>query len=265
MAFSAIVRRATSPTARYSVEFCIRRQSVRSLNFAPLRSLPTGEILNRGEGSQPPSSFLPLARFSSLLSKKQAADAELIQIIKSEIKCADEEHLAAEEIPKGFPFEIQDEEGSNIITLRRDYLGEKIEAIVSMPRIEEPDNIEGVGDGDAGRAGDEKINQPAIPLTVNISKSKELNLEFSCTAFADEIVIDSLSVQRKDESDDGVLAYEGPDFNDLDENLQKAFHKFLEIRGISPATTNFLYEYMIHKDDKEYCRWLQNLKQFIEK
>ncbi|XP_020582644.1 uncharacterized protein At2g39795, mitochondrial-like isoform X2 [Phalaenopsis equestris] len=243
MAFSAIVRRATSPTARYSVEFCIRRQSVRSLNFAPLRSLPTGEILNRGEGSQPPSSFLPLARFSSLLSKKQAADAELIQIIKSEIKCADEEHLAAEEIPKGFPFEIQDEEGSNIITLRRDYLG----------------------DGDAGRAGDEKINQPAIPLTVNISKSKELNLEFSCTAFADEIVIDSLSVQRKDESDDGVLAYEGPDFNDLDENLQKAFHKFLEIRGISPATTNFLYEYMIHKDDKEYCRWLQNLKQFIEK
>ncbi|KAL0911441.1 hypothetical protein M5K25_019582 [Dendrobium thyrsiflorum] len=264
MAFSAIVRRATSATARYSIEFYICCQSRRSLNYAPLRSLLTGEILYCRGGSKLPSSFLSLARFSSLLSKKQSADAELLHIIKSEIKSAEEERRETEEVPKGFPFEIQDEEGSNIVTLRREYLGEKIEAVVSMPRMEEPVNNEEAGNGEANQAGDEKISQPAIPLTVNISKTKGLNLEFCCTAYADEIVIDSLSVQKNDESDD-VLAYEGPDFNDLDENLQKAFHKFLEIRGISPATTNFLYEYMINKDDREYSRWLQNLKQFIEK
>ncbi|KAK9120847.1 hypothetical protein Syun_018464 [Stephania yunnanensis] len=51
----------------------------------------------------------------------------------------------------------------------------------------------------------------------------------------------------------------------LDENLQRAFHKYLEIRGIKPSTTNFLHEYMINKDSREYLVWLKNLKKFIEK
>lgn len=51
---------------------------------------------------------------------------------------------------------------------------------------------------------------------------------------------------------------------DLDENLQKAFHKYLEIRGIKPSTTNFLHEYMINKDSKEYLMWLKNVKAFIK-
>lgn len=54
-------------------------------------------------------------------------------------------------------------------------------------------------------------------------------------------------------------------YSDLDENLQKAFHKFLEIRGINPRITNFLQEYMFSKDNKEYVEWLKNLKYFIEK
>lgn len=53
--------------------------------------------------------------------------------------------------------------------------------------------------------------------------------------------------------------------SDLDENLQKAFHKYLEIRGIKPSTTNFLHEYMINKDSREYLNWLNKLKKFIEK
>jgi complement component 1 Q subcomponent-binding protein len=56
-----------------------------------------------------------------------------------------------------------------------------------------------------------------------------------------------------------------PFYSDLDENLQKAFLKYLEIRGISPSTTNFLQEYMFNKDNKEYLVWLKNLKSFIEK
>lgn len=52
--------------------------------------------------------------------------------------------------------------------------------------------------------------------------------------------------------------------SDLDENLQKAFHKYLEIRGIKPSTTNFLHEYMINKDSREYLVWLKKLKEFVE-
>lgn len=51
---------------------------------------------------------------------------------------------------------------------------------------------------------------------------------------------------------------------DLDENLQKSFHKYLEIRGIKPSTTSFLHEYMINKDSREYVKWLENLQKFVE-
>lgn len=53
-------------------------------------------------------------------------------------------------------------------------------------------------------------------------------------------------------------------WSDLDENLKKAFHKYLEIRGIKPSTTNFLFEYMLNKDSREYLIWLKKLKDFVE-
>ncbi|PPS12283.1 hypothetical protein GOBAR_AA08360 [Gossypium barbadense] len=89
------------------------------------------------------------------------------------------------------------------------------------------------------------------------------SLEFSCTAFHDGIGIDSLSFRNPNPEDD-ELAYEGPDFNDLDENLQKGFYKYLEVRGIKPSTTNYLREYMADKDNREYLLWLKNLKKFVE-
>jgi complement component 1 Q subcomponent-binding protein len=52
--------------------------------------------------------------------------------------------------------------------------------------------------------------------------------------------------------------------SDLDENLQKAFHKYLEIRGIKPSAINFLHEYMINKNSREELNWLKKLKNFVE-
>lgn len=53
--------------------------------------------------------------------------------------------------------------------------------------------------------------------------------------------------------------------SDLDENLQKAFHKFLEIRGIKPSFTDFLSDYVANKDSREYLQWLKDIKAFVEK
>lgn len=119
-----------------------------------------------------------------------------------------------EEIPEGFPFEIQDEKEMNVITLKRSYQGENIEVVVSMPSLitgEEPDNdMEGDHDED-GRRG-EKPSQSSIPLTVNVSKGDGPSLEFSCTAYPDEVTIDSMSVSENKECDEEMIDYEGPDF-----------------------------------------------------
>ncbi|KAG1337824.1 hypothetical protein COCNU_04G001300 [Cocos nucifera] len=237
---------------------------------SPLRPPPSlsleGNICRATIGERTPLSFPSLALFSSA-AKKPASDANLLCIIDDEIKYAEDsdDHDRVEEIPKGFPFEIQDEREMNVITLKRSYQGEKIEVVVSMPSLvtgEEPNNgMEDDHDEDEDGGRGEKPSQSSIPLTVNVSKGDGPGLEFCCTAYPDEVTIDSMSVSENKESGEEMIAYEGPDFNDLDENLQKAFHKYLEMRGIS----NTLHEYMINKDSREYLHWSRNLKQFVQK
>jgi complement component 1 Q subcomponent-binding protein len=190
------------------------------------------------------------------------SDDSLVKVIESEIQCAEEtdDIDRVEEIPGGFPFKIDDQPGHQTIKLTRVYEGENITVEVHMPNLvtgEDGEDFDG-NDDDA-----QKGNQSSIPLVVTVSKKNAPSMEFSCTAFADEIVIESLAVKNPESSEDQI-AYEGPDFHDLDENLQKAFHKYLEIRGIKPSTTNFLHEYMINKDSREYLLWLKNLKGFID-
>ncbi|KAK9127226.1 hypothetical protein Syun_016023 [Stephania yunnanensis] len=123
-------------------------------------------------------------------------------------------------------------------------------------------NHEGGGDDDEEDSS--KGGNSSIPLVVSVVKGNGQFLEFGVTAYTDEIAIESLSVKDSNVSQDDI-PYEGPDFGSLDENLQRAFHKYLEIKGIKPSTTNVLHEYMINKDSKEYLVWLKNLKKFIEK
>ncbi|KAF2288629.1 hypothetical protein GH714_009597 [Hevea brasiliensis] len=136
-----------------------------------------------------------------------------------------------EELPAGFPFEIQDNPGERTVLLKRNFQDENIKVEVDAPSI--PEDAED-DDHDQDKNTEDSDNHQAFHW---------LNSEHS-----------------EDE-----LACEGPDFFDLDENLQKAFHKYLEIRGIKPSTTNFLFEYMRNKDDKEYLLWLKNLRSFMER
>lgn len=111
-----------------------------------------------------------------------------------------------EEIPSGFPFEIQDNPGVQTITLKRTYQGEEIQVEVHMP-----DLVSGEQNDDHDEdEHDDQATQSSIPLLVNVSKKDGPSLEFTCTAYPDEIVIDSLAVKHPENEDE--LAYSGPDF-----------------------------------------------------
>ncbi|KAJ0962471.1 hypothetical protein J5N97_030299 [Dioscorea zingiberensis] len=264
MVFYAALRRASLAAVSASIRALGNRQMVQS--SARFELLPLSSIFTRRHAGGCPSSH-PLARFSSLAEEKPASDADLVKVIDSEIICAEEsdDHDRVEEIPQGFPFEIQDENGMNVITLKRTYQTESIEVSVSMPCLVTGEEPENAGGGDNDDEDYEKPGQSSLPLTVVITKEGGPILEFYCTAYPDEVVIDSMSVGENEQTGEEALAYEGPDFNDLDENLQKAFHKYLELRGICALNTNFLHEYMINKDSREYLLWLKDLKKFVEK
>ncbi|EXC04698.1 Uncharacterized protein L484_009891 [Morus notabilis] len=255
-AFSSIIRKSNSSLAPLAFRV-VRGQKTNYSSFA-FAAIKNQASISHNRRSL--VSLLPTFRFYSSESKKPSSDESLLRVIESEIQCAVEtdEHERVEEVPNGFPFEIQDNPGVQTVTLTRTYQGEDIQVEVHMPDLvsgetnEDHDEDEHI----------EQATQSSIPLLVNVSKKGGPSLEFTCTAYPDEIVIDSLAVKHPENEDE--LAYSGPDFHDLDENLQKSFHKYLEIRGIKPSTTNFLHEYMINKDSKEYLLWLKKVKNFIE-
>ncbi|KAL1559441.1 hypothetical protein AAHA92_09785 [Salvia divinorum] len=256
MALNNVIRRAASRVVPLAIRASAASQ--RYLHHHHAASCPCCAA-----GNRPSRNFFPRV-FPSLAhhySTKPKSDESLVRAIKSEIECALENQEEDEvEVPEAFPFKIEDHPGQQTITLLRDYNGENITVEVHMPDLGTDDENE-KDDDDA--QDDEQESQTCIPLVVRVSKHSGPSLEFTCTAYADEIAIDSLSIKDPNNSEDQI-AYEAPDFGDLDENLQKSFNKFLEIRGIKPSTTNFLHEYMINKESREYVTWLENLQKFVE-
>lgn len=227
----------------------------------------------------PSSSVSSIRHFSAV--KRSKHDKLLLEIIDEEITSAvdSDDPNAVQEAPEGFPFKIEDNPGKQTISLSADFHGETINVEVNIPNIideeetddsdtdtdtDDEDKVEAKDeDKDEDTDEDEDEDKACMSLVVRLSKSSGLVLEFGCTAFPEEIIIDSLSVKDPDNVED-PLAYEGPEFSELDEDLQKAFRKYLEIRGIEPSLTNFLYEYMLNKDNKEYLVWLKNIKEYVQ-
>lgn len=57
--------------------------------------------------------------------------------------------------------------------------------------------------------------------------------------------------------------YPGPPFGSLDEDLQILMERYLEERGVTQALAVFAPDYVDVKEQKEYVRWLSNVKGFI--
>lgn len=116
--------------------------------------------------------------------------------------------IQVEDVPAGFPFKIEDNPGYQTITLTREYQGENICVEVHMPDlVTGEENQEEVSNDEDNEQGSES----QIPLVVRVSKKNGPALEFGCTAYPDEISIDSLSIRDLNSAEDQI-AYEGPDF-----------------------------------------------------
>ncbi|KAF7148161.1 hypothetical protein RHSIM_Rhsim03G0136600 [Rhododendron simsii] len=236
---------------------------------------------------------------SSKSKKQPSPDESLLRVLESEIsKAAVEESdgytvvnsssvsstpCLDEQVPKNLPFKIQDNPGQQMIMLTREYKGETINVEVYTPAEDEDEDEdedeyededeneeEEVEEAKSHKGEDEDEDdsvddyESRIPLAVKVSKKSGPSLEFGCTADLDGFEIDYLSIKDPENAQEDDIAYQGPKFSDLAEDLQDALYKYLEIRGFNDNTARFLHDYMTSKDRKEYTIWLKRLKKFVE-
>ncbi|GKT82649.1 regulatory protein SUAPRGA1 [Colletotrichum tofieldiae] len=238
--------------------------------------------------------------FSSSAFRKAAAgetDAELVAKLESELQF-EEEVKQNEQLPasvKDFidnsPFEIHDTPEKRRITITfsiadlANYDPEMYENDRALEDeefdsdIQNPNKQSGVQASGGARSAnaeeqleeeDGDLDEAAPPCRLSIVVEKPGKtpgaLNIDATAQDGAIVVDNMFYYE-----DGKLAHAanaerhlpGPPFGSLDEDLQILMERYLEERGITQALAVFAPDYIDVKEQREYVRWLNNVKGFV--
>ncbi|XP_051136183.1 uncharacterized protein At2g39795, mitochondrial-like [Andrographis paniculata] len=176
----------------------------------------------------------------------------VLRLIRNEIQYELDHFPALEPVPEFNSFIVDGRPGEQWIQLRRKF-GEKeqikIEATMfnrlHMKKTDEmPEDM-----------------RLEITLVIDVFKGEDI-LEFVCSAKRDGIEIHKVYARGHDKVKD--QSYIGPEFKDLDDDLQDSLYDFLEARGIDDELAEYLHLYIQNKEKNEYLQWMVNLKSFIQ-
>lgn len=118
--------------------------------------------------------------------------------------------------------------------------------------------------------------EPSFPARLNVTIEKDnvkSAMQFEALVHDGNITIENVYHYAKKELADVKTAeqdwsrrtvYTGPPYGNLDEDLQVLLEKYLEERGVNTALAVFVPEYIDFKEQKEYMKWLNDTKNFID-
>jgi len=192
--------------------------------------------------------------------------AKVAKDLQAEISHEQEQYQQAKEIQKflkSTDFKLVETEGDVNMQLERT-VGDKqvtIEWQLTSP-FDPTADVEG-GDQDAG------AEYEATDFCITLeSKSSGAGVSFYCSTQTGEdhrYVIGNVKSFASKEEKESMSAYNGPEFEDIDEKLQESLDELLAEAGISTELCDFVDAMALDKEQREYIRWLSNLKEFMEK
>ncbi|KAJ7534481.1 hypothetical protein O6H91_02G049300 [Diphasiastrum complanatum] len=255
MALAQVLRRVSAPAGRSALRYM----------GTPCKRLISGAAGGAGVSWGKRSllfdcssrSGQPMVRSMSSAS----SDSGLLRVLKSEIEHEAEQEKSQEVDKPPKPFTLQDKPGTQEIILRRSYGSEDIAitCVLQTDPYANPAEEEGAEEGD----DEQQFSPESVHMNVSISKGGDKPvLEIGCVTTGDDVTIDKVAYVEN--GSDKELIYDGPEFVELDEELQKQFQRFLEARGINEDLCDFLMKFMPEKERQEYVRWLKNVEAFVK-
>ncbi|XP_020184330.1 uncharacterized protein At2g39795, mitochondrial-like [Aegilops tauschii subsp. strangulata] len=275
-----ILRRASSvllgpvaspfPATRRSSSSSIRAAKTALMNAAM-------DTVNAEHGSSAWAAALDSLRAATDSLSNASFEDQLLRGIDSAVKSSEPPRIAEMEDTAGcFPFEVSENryfvgrDYKRYITLRRSFEDEKIEVATQIDCLEKDgkSSLESLCMQLGHGKGEKKASRPSLTFDVIVSKSNGYELQFTCVAYPDDVIIRSMNMTpggspKEQELLEDMYKYDG--FNKLDENLKKSFHNYLELRGITPMTMNLFREYIISNGTRKQHFWLNKLSDFVKK
>ncbi|GAA5881258.1 hypothetical protein JCM3774_002866 [Rhodotorula dairenensis] len=180
-------------------------------------------------------------------------------------------------------WKVVDEEGSDEIVLTRSFGSEQIRLIFSISDLDAEQDLpeafqdEEAADAGSGGLGDEAVgaSETSFPVETSITITKPSGGAMTIDAIAQDglFTINNIAFYPDADLALGMSSeddwkrqglYMGPAFDNLDEGVQSEFETYLEERGINSALALFIPDLAEWKEQKEYVRWLEGTKTFLE-
>jgi len=174
-------------------------------------------------------------------------------------------------------WQIKDVPGSDEVTLSRKFGNEDIRLMFSIADIQDAEEHEEFDEGQENEEeGQDEEQIETYPIRVSFSITKAtapgaINVDTMCQEGG--FVVDNISYYPDAKMGTDLTAeadwkrrgmYLGPQFDTLDVSVQEEFEKYMGERGISESLAMFIPEYAEYKEQKEYVKWLENVKSFVE-
>ncbi|KAJ6087430.1 hypothetical protein N7467_006344 [Penicillium canescens] len=216
-----------------------------------------------------------------LLAKLQD---ELKHEKSSDIPEFEEQQENIDAIVKNGEWTVKDVEGEQEVILSKKFGNETIRVsftVADIQNISEQDEFDDAALSDEldfqnQNQGAEELEQPepSFPARVNVTIEKASNGALLIQTVVQDGVfqIEEVSHFAKAELAQAQTAekdwarqslYAGPPFENLDEDLQGLWERYLEERGLNAEFANMIPDYISVKEQKEYLRWLDAVKNFI--
>ncbi|CAE6427090.1 unnamed protein product [Rhizoctonia solani] len=170
-------------------------------------------------------------------------------------------------------WKIEDLEGHDEVALERTFGNETIRVLFSIADIDAPQDP-AFEDAEGADEQDAPIPMPPIRCSIIITKGSDQGaLSIDALAQDGAIVVDNISFYTNAKLATELTSeadwkrrglYIGPQFDHLDTNVQEEFERYLDERGIGGDLALFVPDYAEYKEQKEYVKWLQNVKSFID-
>ncbi|XP_057794935.1 uncharacterized protein At2g39795, mitochondrial-like [Salvia miltiorrhiza] len=187
--------------------------------------------------------------------RKSAFEGNIARLIRSEIQYELDHSPPSVPIPEFNSFKVDELPGEQWIRLSRKF-GEDEEIKIEVTMFD--------GSVPMKMHDDKEDVKLHVTLIVDVMKGKDGDiLEFVCSGWPGCIEIRNVFIRGQ-----GRLKgrpYMGPQFKELDDELQDSLYDFLEARGVDDELAEFLHAYMRYKDKNEYIRWMESMKTYIQK
>jgi complement component 1 Q subcomponent-binding protein len=172
---------------------------------------------------------------------------------------------------------IEDVAGNDEVTLSRKFGNENIRLMFSIADIQSQEEDPAFADEEEGEepaSEDEPIHTYGIRVAFSVTKSNgpgAINVDTVCQEGS--FMVDAISFYKDARIGTELSAeadwkrrglYIGPQFDTLDVSVQEEFEKYLQERGINESLALFIPEYAEYKEQKEYLKWLENVKSFVD-